>query len=76
MARVTLGEIVEPVDPNPAPALVAHRRLLENEVQQALAELKPEAKALLCLRFGLGGSYCHTVEEIARVMRRTNHFVS
>jgi DNA-directed RNA polymerase sigma subunit (sigma70/sigma32) len=75
MARVTLGEIVERVDPTADPAIIAHQRLLEHEVQQALAELDPEAKMLLCLRFGLSGSYSYRVEEIARIVERNDHFV-
>jgi DNA-directed RNA polymerase sigma subunit (sigma70/sigma32) len=75
MARLTLDEIAEPVDPTADPAMAAHQRLLEEAVRQSLAELDPKYSALLCLRFGLFGGYGHGVEEIAEILRRDAHFV-
>jgi hypothetical protein len=76
MTRVALDEIGELVDRTaPDPVLVAHQRLLENEVRRALTELGPEARLLLCLGFGLSGAHSYGTEEIARILQRNTHFV-
>ena len=75
MARLSLDEIAEPVDPALDPALVAHERMLQDTVRQALTTLPPRQRLLVCLRFGLAGNYCYTPKEISRIMEATDHFV-
>jgi RNA polymerase primary sigma factor len=62
----TLGDLVEAtntVDPHAA----AEASDLQKSVSEALAELPPREQRILRMRFGLGGSGEHTLEEIGKV---------
>jgi DNA-directed RNA polymerase sigma subunit (sigma70/sigma32) len=75
MTRVPLDETVEQTDPAPDPAAVAQQRLLAEAIREALAGLRPDQQRMLQLRYGLNGSYTYTVQEIARMMQRSDHYV-
>jgi DNA-directed RNA polymerase sigma subunit (sigma70/sigma32) len=75
MTRVPFDETVEPTDPAPDPATLAHQRLLAEAIREALAGLRPDQQRLLQLRYGLDGGYTYTVQEIARMMQRSDHYV-
>jgi RNA polymerase primary sigma factor len=62
----TLGDLVEAtntVDPHAA----AEASDLQKSIGEALAELPPREQRILRMRFGLGGSGEHTLEEIGKV---------
>lgn len=58
------GDFIEDQD-TPSPVESATRNLLEETIEEVLAELTPRQSHILRLRFGLGGGEPHTLEEIA-----------
>ena len=58
------GDFIEDQD-TPSPVDSAAQNLLEEAIEEALAELTPRQSHILRMRFGLGGSRPHTLEEIA-----------
>jgi RNA polymerase primary sigma factor len=61
----TLGDLIEApdaVDPHRA----AEASALKRVVVEALAELTPREQRILCMRFGIGGSTDHTLEEVGK----------
>lgn len=75
MARVPFEDTAEPIDPCPGPETVAQQRLLAEAVREVLGTMCPEKRRLLELCFGLGGNYSYTAQEIARILRRSDHHV-
>ena len=63
---VTLGDLIkapDTVDPHAA----AEASMLAEFVGEALAELTPREQSILRMRFGIGGTGEHTLEEVGRV---------
>lgn len=58
------GDFIEDQD-TPSPVESATQNLLEETIEEVLAELTPRQSHILRLRFGLGGGEPHTLEEIA-----------
>ena len=58
------GDFIEDRD-SPSPVDLATQNLLEETIEEALAELTWRQGKILRMRFGLGGSRPHTLEEIA-----------
>lgn len=58
------GDFIADTD-TPGPSEVADLRLLQEAIEDALEELTPRQGNILRMRFGLGGSKTHTLEEIA-----------
>lgn len=58
------GDFIEDQD-TPSPVDSATQHLLEETIDEVLAELTPRQSHILRLRFGLGGGEPHTLEEIA-----------
>jgi RNA polymerase primary sigma factor len=58
------GDFIEDQD-SPSPVESATQHLLEETIEEVLAELTPRQSHILRLRFGLGGGEPHTLEEIA-----------
>ncbi|MFW5709394.1 MAG: sigma-70 family RNA polymerase sigma factor [Chloroflexota bacterium] len=58
------GDFIEDQD-SPSPVDSATQHLLEETIEEVLAELTPRQSHILRLRFGLGGGEPHTLEEIA-----------
>jgi RNA polymerase primary sigma factor len=58
------GDFIEDQD-TPEPAEAAAHHLLQETIEEVLAELTPRQAHILRLRFGLGGGEQHTLEEIA-----------
>jgi RNA polymerase primary sigma factor len=58
------GDFIEDQD-TPEPAEAAAHHLLQETIEDVLAELTPRQAHILRLRFGLGGGEQHTLEEIA-----------
>ncbi len=58
------GDFIEDQD-TPSPVDSATQHLLEETIEEVLAELTPRQSHILRLRFGLGGGEPHTLEEIA-----------
>ena len=58
------GDFIEDHDA-PSPVELATQNLLEETIEEVLAELTPRQSHILRLRFGLGGGRPHTLEEIA-----------
>jgi RNA polymerase primary sigma factor len=62
----TLGDLIKApnaVDPHAA----AEASALTEFVAEALAELTPREQRILCMRFGIGGTGEHTLEEVGKV---------
>lgn len=62
----TLGDLIEApdaVDPHAA----VEASVLQESVAEALAALTPREQQILRMRFGIGGSADHTLEEISKV---------
>jgi len=58
------GDFIEDQE-TPEPAEAAAHHLLQETIEEVLAELTPRQAHILRLRFGLGGGEQHTLEEIA-----------
>ncbi len=58
------GDFIEDQE-TPSPDDSAAQNLLEETIEEVLAELTPRQSHILRLRFGLGGGEPHTLEEIA-----------
>ena len=58
------GDFIEDQD-TPSPLESATQHLLQETIEEVLAELTPRQSHILRLRFGLGGGEPHTLEEIA-----------
>lgn len=58
------GDFIEDQE-TPEPAEAAAHHLLQEAIEEVLAELTPRQAHILRLRFGLGGGEQHTLEEIA-----------
>jgi RNA polymerase primary sigma factor len=61
----TLGDLVkasDAVDPHEA----AEANALRGLIREALAELTPREQSILCMRFGIGATTDHTLEEIGK----------
>ena len=58
------GDFIEDQD-TPSPDASAAQNLLQETIEEVLAELTPRQGHILRLRFGLGGGEPHTLEEIA-----------
>jgi len=58
------GDFIEDQD-TPSPVESATQNLLQETIEEILAELTPRQSHILRLRFGLGGGEPHTLEEIA-----------
>jgi RNA polymerase primary sigma factor len=58
------GDFIEDQD-SPSPVEAATQHLLQETIEEVLAELTPRQSHILRLRFGLGGGEPHTLEEIA-----------
>ena len=58
------GDFIEDQD-SPSPVEVATRNLLQETIEEVLAELTPRQNQILRMRFGLGDGEPHTLEEIA-----------
>src|SRR3972149_40652 len=58
------GDFIEDQD-SPSPVESATQHLLQETIEEVLAELTPRQSHILRLRFGLGGGEPHTLEEIA-----------
>ncbi len=58
------GDFIEDQD-TPSPMDSATQHLLQETIEEVLAELTPRQSHILRLRFGLGGGEPHTLEEIA-----------
>jgi RNA polymerase primary sigma factor len=58
------GDFIEDQD-TPSPVESATQHLLEETIEEVLAELTPRQSHIFRLRFGLGGGEPHTLEEIA-----------
>jgi RNA polymerase primary sigma factor len=58
------GDFIEDQDA-PTPVETATQHLLQETIEEVLAELTPRQSHILRLRFGLGGGEPHTLEEIA-----------
>ncbi len=58
------GDFIEDQD-TPSPVEAATQHLLQEAIEEVLAELTPRQSHILRLRFGLGGGEPHTLEEIA-----------
>ena len=58
------GDFIEDQD-TPSPVESATQNLLEETIEEVLAELTPRQSHILRLRFGLGSGEPHTLEEIA-----------
>lgn len=58
------GDFIEDRD-TPSPVDSATQNLLQETIEEVLAELTPRQGHILRLRFGLGGGEPHTLEEIA-----------
>ncbi len=58
------GDFIEDQD-SPSPLESATQHLLQETIEEVLAELTPRQSHILRLRFGLGGGEPHTLEEIA-----------
>ena len=58
------GDFIEDQD-SPSPVESANQHLLQETIEDVLAELTPRQSHILRLRFGLGGGEPHTLEEIA-----------
>lgn len=58
------GDFIEDQD-TPSPVESATQHLLQETIEEVLAELTPRQSHILRLRFGLGGGEPHTLEEIA-----------
>ncbi|MFP4321541.1 MAG: RNA polymerase sigma factor RpoD/SigA [Anaerolineales bacterium] len=58
------GDFIEDQD-TPSPVDSATQHLLQETIEDVLAELTPRQSHILRLRFGLGGGEPHTLEEIA-----------
>ena len=58
------GDFIEDRD-TPSPVESATQHLLQETIEDVLAELTPRQSHILRLRFGLGGGEPHTLEEIA-----------
>lgn len=58
------GDFIEDQE-TPSPVDSATQHLLEETIEEVLAELTPRQSHILRLRFGLGGGEPHTLEEIA-----------
>lgn len=61
----TLGDLVEATDAVD-PRAAAEASALRSAVVEALAELNPREQRILCMRFGIGGTAEHTLEEVGR----------
>lgn len=61
----TLGDLVEATDAVD-PQAAAEASALRSAVVEALAELNPREQRILCMRFGIGGTAEHTLEEVGR----------
>src|SRR5262249_10278253 len=65
-----LGEfIADPNAPNPGDVFLQNR--LSEQVQQVLGTLTPREEKILRLRFGIGETQEHTLEEVGKVFRVT-----
>ncbi len=58
------GDFIEDQD-SPSPVESATQHMLQETIEEVLAELTPRQSHILRLRFGLGGGEPHTLEEIA-----------
>jgi len=61
--QTQLKELIEDVEA-PKPAQAAQAELLRQEMNRAVASLPEREKKILEMRFGLGDSYPHTLEDI------------
>jgi RNA polymerase primary sigma factor len=63
---VTLGDLIETTDAvNPQEAVETSD--LQKSINEALADLPPREQRILRMRFGIGGTNEHTLEEIGKV---------
>jgi RNA polymerase primary sigma factor len=62
----TLGDIIEAPDAVD-PHAVVEASALKKHLAEALAELTPREQRILRMRFGIGGSPDHTLEEVGKV---------
>jgi len=62
----TLGDLVQSMDAVD-PHAAAEESELKRHVSAALSELTPREQRILCMRFGIGGSSDHTLEEVGKV---------
>jgi RNA polymerase primary sigma factor len=62
----TLGDLIEAPD-GPDPHAAAEGSALAQSVAEALAELSPREQRILRMRFGIGGTSDHTLEEVGKV---------
>ena len=60
-----LGDFVED-ESSPAPAELATRELLKEQIDRVLDELTPREKRVLQLRFGLSDGHARTLEEVGQ----------
>ena len=61
----TLGDLIEAPDAVD-PHAVAEASELQRSIAEALAELTPREQRILRMRFGIGGTADHTLEEVGR----------
>jgi RNA polymerase primary sigma factor len=67
---VTLADLIKASDAvNPHEA--AEANALRGLVREALAELTPREQHILCMRFGIGATTDHTLEEIGKTLGLT-----
>jgi RNA polymerase primary sigma factor len=62
----TLGDLIEAPDA-PDPHAAAEGSALAQSVSEALAHLTPREQRILRMRFGIGGTTDHTLEEVGKV---------
>ncbi len=60
-----LGAFIED-DSTPTPPQSAYHKMLAEKVEEVLSTLSPREARILRLRFGLGGSRSHTLEEVGQ----------
>ncbi len=60
-----LGAFIED-DSTPTPPQSAYQKMLAEKVEEVLSTLSPREARILRLRFGLGGSRSHTLEEVGQ----------
>jgi DNA-directed RNA polymerase sigma subunit (sigma70/sigma32) len=67
---------VLPLSREEDPPTLADQALLAEMVTRALQELRPKDRAVLVLRYGLLGSNCYTLDEMARILGYACEYVS
>lgn len=60
-----LGAFIED-DSTPTPPQSAYQKMLAEKIEEVLSTLSPREARILRLRFGLGGSRSHTLEEVGQ----------